>query len=57
MRRGNQYEHKSVESLEERLWRLAREFSELERLRLDVRAAEKMLKTRGMAATKTSKNR
>lgn len=37
--------------LEDRLWRFAREFSELERLRVHVRRAEKILTTVGKPQT------
>ena len=47
MRRVDECEYRPGEPLHERLHRLAREFSELERLRRDVRKAEEMLKRRG----------
>lgn len=47
MKCKNEGEQRLAEPLEVRLHRLAREFSELERLRRDVRKAEEMLKRRG----------
>jgi hypothetical protein len=57
MRHGNKSEYKPVEPLDERLGKLAREFSELERLRLDVRRAEEMFKTRSKLARRSWKQR
>jgi hypothetical protein len=57
MRHGNKSEYRSVEPIDERLRRLAREFSELERLRLDVRRAEETLKTRSKFVRRAWKER
>jgi hypothetical protein len=57
MRSGNELDYKSVEPFEERLRKLAHEFSELERLRQDIQRAEEMLKSRGKLAGRASKNR
>jgi hypothetical protein len=57
MRSGNEPDYRSVEPFEERVRRLAHEFSELERLRLDIQRAEEMLKVRSKLAGRASKNR
>jgi hypothetical protein len=57
MRPGNEADYRSVEPFEERVRRLAHEFSELERLRLDIQKAEEMLKSRSKLAGRASKNR
>jgi predicted RNase H-like nuclease (RuvC/YqgF family) len=57
MRPGNEADYRSVEPFEERVRRLAHEFSELERLRQDIQRAEEMLKARNKRAGRASKNR
>lgn len=47
----------SVGRYDETLRRLAREFSELEQLRLDIGRAQRMLKSRSKLMRRTSKNR
>lgn len=57
MRSKNERDYKTVEPFQDRVHRLAREFSELERLRLDIQRAEQMLKARSKLAGRASKNR
>ncbi len=54
---GNEPDYRSIEPFEERVRKLAHEFSELERLRLDIQRAEEMLKARGKLAGRGSRNR
>jgi hypothetical protein len=55
MRHGNRSESMPVERFDERLRRLAGEFLELERLRLDVRIAEELVKRRQAGAQRTDR--
>jgi hypothetical protein len=57
MRSSNKPDYRSVEPFEERVRKLAHEFSELERLRLDIQRAEEMLKARSKLAGRASINR
>jgi hypothetical protein len=57
MKHENEGKCRVGEPLEERLHRLAREFSELERLRRDVRKAEQMLDRRGKLSGKGQNDR
>ena len=57
MRSENGPDYKTAEPFEDMVRRLVREFSELERLRLDIQRAEEMLKARSKLTRKPPKNR